>query len=152
MPHPDVAVPDLSRVQVAMLSGHDTQLGALAGILGAHWPLRNGLVADDMPPGGALVFELYRLTSGQYRVHLHFVYDTLAQFRHATALPDGIATRPVQMAGCSGDDCEVPLSQFAALAHHLAQEGFVRHDWTPSSDAPVELAPLGDPAWTHCEP
>jgi 4-phytase/acid phosphatase len=150
MPHPNVSVPDISQASLMILSGHDTQLGALGGILDAHWALGNGLVADDMPPGGALVFELYRLPSGEYRVHLHFVYQTLAQFRSAGAIAGGVATSPIHMPGCSGDECSVPLSRLATLAHQLAQRGFVRHDWTSASDAPVELAPLGDPNWTHC--
>jgi 4-phytase/acid phosphatase len=150
MPHPDVSVPDTSQASLMILSGHDTQLGALGGILDAHWALGNGLVADDMPPGGALVFELYRSPSGEYRVHLHFVYQTLAQFRSTGAMPDGVATSPIQMPGCSGDDCSVPLSHLATLAHQLAQRGFVQHDWTSASNVPVELAPLGDPNWTHC--
>ena len=150
LPHPDVSVPDLSHVNVLMLSGHDTQLGALGGILDAHWSLGGGLVADDMPPGGALVFELYRRPSGEYRVHLHFVYETLAQFRSARVLPGGVETSRVRMPGCSGRDCDLPLSRLAALAHDLARRGFVRHDWTNASDAPVDLAPLGDPSWTKC--
>ncbi len=150
MPHPDVSVPDVARTNVVVLSGHDTQLGALGGILDAHWVLRNGLVADDMPPGGALIFELYHLRDGSYRVHLHFVYETLAQFRNSSAIAGGIATSPVTMPGCDGDDCNVPLAQFAALAHRLSQRGFVQHDWTNASAAPVDLAPLGDPAWTRC--
>lgn len=152
MPHPEVSVPDVAHTSVVVLSGHDTQLGALGGILDAHWALGNGLVADDMPPGGALIFELYRLRSGEYRVHLHFVYDTLAQFRSTTAIAGGIATSSVTMPGCSGVDCNLPLAQFAALAHRLSQRGFVQHDWTKASDAPVDLAPLGDPAWTRCNP
>lgn len=141
LPHPDVSVPDVARVHVAILSGHDTQLGALGGILDAHWALGNGLVADDMPPGGALVFELFREPSGDYRVHVHFVYETMAQFRSASALPDGIATSPVADYG---------LGELAALAHRVAQRGFVLREWTPASDAPVDLAPLRDPSWTKC--
>jgi len=152
MPHPDVSIPDVAHTNVVVLSGHDTQLGALGGILDAHWALGNGLVADDMPPGSALIFELYRLRSGAYRVHLHFVYETLAQFRSSSAIAGGISTSPVTMPGCSGSDCDLPLAQFAALAHRLAQRGFVQHDWTSASDAPIALAPLGDPAWTHCNP
>ncbi len=150
IPDPDVSVPDISRSSVMILSGHDTQLGALGGILDAHWALGSGLVPDDMPPGGALVFELYRLPSGDYRVHLHFVYQTLAQFRSAGSIAGGIATSPIHMPDCSGDDCSVPLSRLATLAHRLAQRGFVQHDWTNASDAPVDLAPLGDPSWTQC--
>lgn len=150
LPHPDVAVPGVAHANVAFLAGHDTQLGALGGILGAHWPLAHGLVPDDNPPGGALIFELYRTAAGEFRVRLRFVYDTLAQFRSDAALPDGIAVAPVRFSGCSDDDCSAPLGHFAALARALAARGFVRHDWTPASDAAVDLAPLGDPSWTRC--
>jgi 4-phytase / acid phosphatase len=138
--HPDVGVPDVTHTNVVVLSGHDTQLGALGGILDAHWALGHGLVPDDMPPGGALVFELYHEPTG-YRVRVHFVYQTLAQFRSASPLPDGIATSPV---------AEYSLTALATLAHDLARRGFVMHDWTKASDAPVDLAPLGDPSWTKC--
>lgn len=143
LPHPDVSVPDIANVNVAILSGHDTQLGALGGILDAHWAAGNGIVADDMPPGAALVFELYRDPSGAYRVRVHFVYQTMAQYRSASALPDGIATSPVS---------DYSLSDLSGVAHTLAQRGFVLHDWTSASDAPVNLAPLVDPAWTKCNP
>jgi len=152
MPHPDVSVPDVARTNVVVLSGHDTQLGALGGILDAHWPLGHGLVADDMPPGSALIFELYRLPSGAYRVHLHVVYETLVQFRSGRPIAGGITTSPVTMPGCGGSDCDLPLARFAALAHDLARRGFVQHDWTSASDTPIVLAPLGDPPWTHCNP
>ena len=143
-PHPDVSVPDIANVNVAILSGHDTQLGALGGILDAHWAAGHGIVADDMPPGGALVFELYRDTSGGgYRVRVHFVYETMAQFRSASALDDGIQTSPV---------ADYSLSDLSGIAHTLVQRGLVLHDWTKTSDAPVNLAPLGDPSWTKCSP
>ncbi|HTU70300.1 MAG TPA: hypothetical protein VMF11_08240 [Candidatus Baltobacteraceae bacterium] len=148
--HPGVTVPNVMHDNVAFISGHDTQLGALGGILDAHWPLGNGLVADDMPPGGALIFELYRTAAGAYRVRLRFAYETLAQFRSKDALPSGIAFSPVYFAGCTGRDCSAPLARFVTLAHALEREGFVQRDWTRSSDAPIELAPPADPSWTHC--
>jgi 4-phytase / acid phosphatase len=141
MPHPDVSLPDISHTNVVILSGHDTELGALGGILGAHWALGNGLVDDDMPPGGALVFVLYREPAGTYSVRVHFVYQTMAQFRSASALQDGIATSPVG---------EYSLAGLGTRAHELAQLGFVLHDWTNASDWVVNLAPLGDPSWTNC--
>lgn len=149
--HPGVGVPDVARVHVAIISGHDTQLGALGGILHAHWPLGHGLVADDMPPGGALVFVLYRGAHGDARVGLRFVYETLAQFRSDTPLPGGVAVSPVYLPGCATGDCTVPLADFVALAHALGTRGFVAHDWTVSSDVPPRLVPLAEPAWTHCE-
>ncbi len=152
LPHPDVTVPDVSHDNVVMISGHDTQLGALGGILRAHWSLGDGLVPDDMPPGGALIFVLYHTTTGEYRVRLQFAYETLAQLRHASPLAGGIVLSPVRFSDCSGGDCSMPIARLAALAHSLATKGFVQHDWTPESDAAIGLAPLGDPPWTHCDP
>ncbi|HEY5341686.1 MAG TPA: histidine-type phosphatase, partial [Candidatus Aquilonibacter sp.] len=128
--YPDVGVPDVARAHVAIISGHDTQLGALGGVLHAHWPLGHGLVADDMPPGGALVFVLYRGAQGDARVGLRFVYETLAQFRSDTPLPGGVAVSPVYLPGCRTDECTVPLAEFVALARVLGTRGFVVHDWT----------------------
>ena len=149
--HPDVTVPDVTHDNVAVISGHDTQLGALGGILNAHWALGEGLVSDDMPPGGALIFELYKTNGNAYRVRLKFAYETLAQFRHASELPNGIALTPVRFAGCSGSDCSAPLETFAALAHTLSQRGFVQQAWTSASDAELAFPALGDPSWTRCD-
>jgi len=152
LPHPDVDVPDLTHVNVAFLSGHDTQLGALGGILGAHWSLGAGLAADDMPPGGALIFELYRTSAGEDRVRLRFAYETLAQLRSSTALGDGVALSPVRLPGCDGPACSVPLTELANRAHAFARGGLVQRPWTPASDAPIATAPLVDPSWMHCSP
>jgi 4-phytase/acid phosphatase len=149
--HPDVDVPDLAHVNVAILSGHDTQLGALGGLLDAHWAPGGGLAADDMPPGGALIFELYRTSAGEERVRLRFAYETLAQLRTSSALADGVALSPVRLRGCDGDDCSVSLAQLGARAHALAGAGFVQRAWT-ASDAPIALAPLVDPNWMRCSP
>jgi len=149
---PDVDVPDLRGVNVAFLAGHDTQLGALGGLLGAHWAPGGDLAADDMPPGGALIFELYRTGAGEARVRLKFAAQTLAQLRHSSALVDGAALTPVRLPGCDGDDCSVSLAQLAARAHALAGAGLVQRPWTPTSDAPMPLAPLADPMWMRCLP
>ncbi len=133
MPHPDVSIPDITHDNVVVLSGHDTQLGALGGILGTQ--------VNDAPPGGALVFELYRRSTAQYRVSVHFVHETMAQLRSNSAVQNGIQMDSVG---------EYDLGDLAARAHDLALRGFVLHDWTKASDAPVDLAPLGDPSWTKC--
>jgi 4-phytase/acid phosphatase len=151
MPHPDVTIPDVGAATVAMIAGHDTQLGAFGGILHAHWPLGNGMVEDDMPPGGALVFVLRR-SAGQYLVHVKFAYPALAQFRYNRAIDGGVSYSPVRFPGCteSGDECVVPLATLAAIAHDLAQKGYVQREWTAMSDADPNLAPLSDPSWTAC--
>jgi 4-phytase / acid phosphatase len=135
MPHPDVSVPDIADDKVVMLAGHDTQLGALGGILHT--------APNDAPPGGALVFVLYRTSAGHYHVTVQFVHQTMEQLRSATPVQDGIRMESV------GD---YTLTDLAASAHRLVQRGFVLHDWTTASDAPVNLAPLSDPGWTKCSP
>jgi 4-phytase / acid phosphatase len=147
----DVDVPNISAANVAFIVGHDTQLGALAGILDAHWAPGGGIIADDTPTGGAIVFELYRTDANAYRVRLRFVTQTLQQFRSNHMLSDGIVSVPVRFKGCSGDDCSMSLDRFSAIAHGLASQGYVQKSWPSDTDAPVTLAPLADPPWTHCE-
>lgn len=148
--HPDVAVPNVGGTNVAFIVGHDTELGALGGILDAHWNPGNGIVADDMPPDSALVFELLE-SGGNYRIRLRFVTQTLRQFRTDRMLPGGVVSVPVRFAGCSGDDCTISLARLAAIAHALDARGFVMRRWTRDSDADVPLPPLADPAWTRCD-
>src|SRR5579863_1909960 len=45
------------------LSGHDTQLAELQGMLGISW-LVKGDQRDDTPPGGALIFEVHQPSAG----------------------------------------------------------------------------------------
>jgi 4-phytase / acid phosphatase len=151
MPHPGVDVPDVTNDNVAFLVGHDTQLGALGGILDAHWSPGGGIVDDDMPPGGGMIFELYRGPQGDYRVRLRFASQTFAQMRRDEALPGGANVVPVSFDGCSGAGCSISLTDLAAKARDLAQRGFVQKHWTPNTDDAVDLAPLADPPWTHCE-
>lgn len=148
--HPVTAVPSLGGDSLAIFSGHDTQLGALGGILDAHWHFGDGLVDDDMPPGSALLFELLRTPGGSYAVRVRFAFEELAQFRSASPVPGGIATVPVRLLGCTSDACDVPLSRLADLATRLRQRGFVDARWAAPSDAVVPLAPLADPSWSAC--
>ncbi len=47
-----------------VLSGHDTNLSNLSGMLGLSWNLP-GYQPDDTPPGGALIFSLWRDDAGE---------------------------------------------------------------------------------------
>jgi len=150
--HTGLKGPDVAHVNVAIISGHDTQLGAIGGILNAHWEPGGGIVRDDMPPGSALVFELYRAGNGTYSAQIHFAHETLDQYRHDGLQPGGVALAPVTFPGCERGGCSVPLSQLANIAQSLVAKGFVKRDWTSATDAPVALAPLRDPTWTKCLP
>lgn len=151
LPHPDVENPHIGRDNLAFIVGHDTQLGALGGILNAHWSPGNGLVKDDMPPGSALIFELFKAHDGSYRVRARFAFQTLDQFRSYSYVPAGARTVPVSLKGCNGRNCSVSLEKLASQAHALARRGFVAKPWTPQSDASIDLPPLRNPRWTHCK-
>jgi 4-phytase/acid phosphatase len=147
------ATPDLEGQTLAIFSGHDTQLGALGGILNAHWSPEGGIVPDDMPPGSALVFDLVRAPGGEYGVRLHFASMALDQFRTEKPIEGGIKFTPVAYTGCSGDGCVMPLVQFEALGLTLEKQGFVDDDWDafPSrlEKDPGSSTPLKDPRWTE---
>jgi 4-phytase/acid phosphatase len=90
-----------------LLAGHDTNLSNLSGMLGLQWKLA-GYQPDDTPPGGALVFSLWRERgTGQYSVKLRYVAQTLDQMRHAEAL--SLAAPPesqdVALPGCPAAGC-----------------------------------------------
>lgn len=148
--HGEVAIPDIARDNVVVFSGHDTQLGALGGILDAHWQPGGGLAADDMPPGGALIFELYKAASNQYRVRTHFAYETMEQMHHYKLIDGGVTSVPVRLRGCTGVDCSVSLEQLRALSRTIASKGLVRKEWTQESVDAVNLDPLLNPKWTQC--
>jgi len=92
--------------KVVVIVGHDTQISNVAGILGLSW-LIEGYQPDDTPPGGALVFELWRHpVTEAYTVHTYYTAQTLEQMRKALPLtltsPPAKAT--VFVPGCSTAD------------------------------------------------
>ena len=135
--------PDLSRTKVAIFSGHDTQVGAFGGMLGVRWKTADGLAPDDTPPGGALVFELFRNKQGAYFVRVEFASQSMAQYRKDSELDGGAVMTTVGT---------YPLAHLETLAQKAVSMGFVQKTWVKASSAPVDLAPLHDPSWTKCDP
>ena len=89
--------------KVLVISGHDTNLSNLSGMLGLSW-IAPSHQPDDIPPGAALLFSLWRQAqNGRYLVRLQFVTQTLEQMRRAvpltTANPPAISE--VFIPGCS---------------------------------------------------
>ncbi|MGA2117549.1 MAG: histidine-type phosphatase [Bryobacteraceae bacterium] len=87
---------------VLMLCGHDTNLSNLAGMLGLSWSLP-GYQPDETPPGGALIFALWRDPGDkQYFVRARFVAQTLDQMRHAEQLTVAAppASQELPVPGC----------------------------------------------------
>jgi 4-phytase/acid phosphatase len=96
-----------------LLAGHDTNLSNLSGMLGLTWSLP-GYQPDDTPPGGALVFSLWRdAASGQYSVKLRYLAQTLDQMRNGDSLsmaspPEG---QDVALPGCSATGCPLETAR-----------------------------------------
>jgi 4-phytase/acid phosphatase len=109
-----------------VISGHDTNLSNLSGMLGLSW-LLPGYQADDTPPGGALVFTLWK-SANRYSVRLQFAAQTLDQMHDGTALsrthPPAIASLFVP--GCSSAAAGYPCSweDFRDLAEKAIAPGF----------------------------
>jgi 4-phytase/acid phosphatase len=95
--------------RLLILAGHDTNIAAIAGTLNLSW-LVDGM-RDDTPPGGALVFQLWRKHySPEFSVRVFYVAQTLDQMRTSTPLslispPERV---PVYVPGCGREDgsCE----------------------------------------------
>jgi len=91
--------------RLLILVGHDTNLANIGGALGINW-LIDGR-RDDTPPGGALVFELWKQANAdEYAVRTFFVAQTLDQMRNKTPLslsapPERV---PVFVPGCGRPD------------------------------------------------
>ena len=85
---------------VLIVSGHDTNLSNLSGMLGLSWHLP-GYQPDDTPPGGALIFSLWQ-QAGHYFVRTEYLAQTMEQMRNATPLSLAAppAKQDVTVAGC----------------------------------------------------
>ena len=92
---------------VLILSGHDTNLSNVSGLLGLSWHLP-GYQPDDTPPGGALVFSLWKdASSGKYSVRTQYLAQSLDQIRNLTplTLAEPPESETVLVPGCAADGC-----------------------------------------------
>jgi 4-phytase / acid phosphatase len=88
------ALTDPGGPAVTMISGHDTNVASLGGLLDLHWRVP-GLAADDPSPGGAIVLERLVDRAGQHYVRALYRSQTLADIRgllpvrraYVTAMP-----------------------------------------------------------------
>jgi 4-phytase/acid phosphatase len=109
-----------------IIVGHDTNIVTVAGALGINWIIDGR--ADDTPPGGALLFEVWRpREGGQPIVRLEYTAQTLEQMRQAQPLtpanPPALA--PVFVPGCSGQDMSCAWDGFSAAAHAAINPAYV---------------------------
>ena len=104
----------------AIIVGHDTTLSLLAGVLHLSW-LMHGYQFNDTPPGGALVFELYRPAGAAPFVRLFFVAQSLEQMRRGEGTqPKRV---PVFIPGCPAMDC--PIDTFKTVVNGAINQQFV---------------------------
>jgi 4-phytase / acid phosphatase len=92
--------------KAVVIVGHDTNLCNVTRTLGLSW-LIEGYQPDDTPPGGALVFELWRHpVTGAYTVRTYYMTQTLGQMRKAVplTLDSPPARAAVFVPGCSTAD------------------------------------------------
>lgn len=71
--------------KLTMLVGHDTNIADLAGFFRVHWKVPQ-YPADDVPPGGALGFELLRDARGARFARMFFRAQTMDQLREQRPL------------------------------------------------------------------
>lgn len=91
--------------RLLILAGHDTNLANISGALDLSW-LIDGR-RDDTPPGGALVFEVWKKqVSGEYSVRTFYMAQSLDQMRNATPLSLGSPPQrvPVFVPACARPD------------------------------------------------
>jgi 4-phytase/acid phosphatase len=100
------------------LIGHDTNQENVAGMLDLTWIIDGR--RDDTPPGGSLIFELWRdHSTGSYSVRTYFTAQTLDQMRDSVSLgvTQAPARVPVSVPGCSREDMSCDLHSFINLLH-----------------------------------
>jgi 4-phytase / acid phosphatase len=112
--------------KLVILVGHDSNIAAVAGALRIDWVL-DGRV-DDTPPGGALIFELWRSRGdGKPFVRVQYVAQTLEQMRQTQPLtpanPPALA--PIFLPGCSSPDLSCSWEKFSENMHQAIDPAFV---------------------------
>jgi len=113
--------------RLLILVGHDTNLANISGVLGLSW-LIDGR-RDDTPPGGALVFELWkRHDTEEYEVRTFYEAQTLDQMRNAMPLslqspPQRV---PVFVPGCGQADTSCNWKSFQQAVQAEVPSTFVR--------------------------
>ena len=91
---------DADAAQITIVSGHDTDVASLGGLLDLHWHVP-GFAADDPAPGGAIVLQRLRDKAGRLYVRALYRSQMLGQIRALTK-PERNAphTAVLPIAGC----------------------------------------------------
>jgi 4-phytase/acid phosphatase len=104
--------------RLTLLVGHDTNIAALRGFLGAHFTIAD-YPRDDPPPGGAMGFELLKDADGHAFVRAFYTAQSMDQLRElqplSAANPPAYAYFPIPGCGVRGDATVCPLETFRNL-------------------------------------
>lgn len=117
--------------KLLVIVGHDTNVSNVAGMLSLSW-LIEGYQRDDTPPGGALVFELWRHRStGQHTVRTYYMTQTLEQMRGAQplTLTSPPAKAPIFVPGCgtAAHEFACTWKEFRRTVEAAIDPAFVKH-------------------------
>lgn len=102
--------------KLVILVGHDSNIAAVAGLLGLHWTLDGR--KDDTPPGTELAFELWKSPRGTDVVRVSVTMQTLDQMREKSDLTPASppAHQALTLEGCDGGSGECRWEDFTRLA------------------------------------
>jgi 4-phytase/acid phosphatase len=111
--------------RMIILVGHDTDIATVAGSLGIDW-IADGRF-DDSPPGGALVFELWRSPKAGSFVRVAFTTQTLEQMRNSEPLTSANppAEAPIFVPACSRSDLSCTWDSFSAAMRQATDPAYV---------------------------
>lgn len=124
---PVAGAPGKPTDRLLLLVGHDTNISTVAGALSLGWIVDGR--RDDTPPGGALVFELWKeKATGDYSVRTFYTAQTLDQMRNSTALSLDVPPErvPVFLPGCSRSDSSCDWSSFEKALKTGIDPAFVK--------------------------
>ena len=104
--------------KLTLLVGHDTNIAALRGFLGAHFTAAD-YPQDDPPPGGAMGFELLKDGAGASYVRAFYTAQYMDQLRALQPLtasnPPAYAYFPIPGCGVKGAPTLCPLTTFQKI-------------------------------------
>lgn len=104
--------------KVTMLVGHDTNIAALRGFLGAEFTVAD-YPRNDPPPGGAMGFELLKAESGKRYVRAFYTAQTMDQLRELRPLtlsnPPSFTYLRLPGCGVAGEPTLCPLETFQKI-------------------------------------
>jgi 4-phytase/acid phosphatase len=123
---PIVGAPSMPSDRALFLIGHDTNLTNIAGLLNLTWIVDGR--RDDTPPGGVLIFELWKSrATGSYSVRTFYSAQTLEQMRSTSTLSVSNPPQrvPVFLPGCSQQELACSWPSFSESLRQAVDPRYV---------------------------